>query len=402
MRTYWTLLRIPGAAAFCAAGFVARLPMGMRSVGCVLMVSALTGSFALAGAVTAVLALSQAAAGPTVGRLMDRLGQRRVIMATLPANVVGTVALVLLAHFRAPAWTLFPAAAVAGVAALPIGSLVRTRWSAVAPGVPGTAALEGVLDEVIYVVGPMLVTVLAVGVDPVSGVLGALVLYVAGGIWLAAQRSTQPVTHIPDGQVEKGGILSVGLLVLLFVYVATGVFFGTFDVGLIAFAKEHGALGSTGLLLGLLAAGSFVAGLVVGAVKWKNGVSRRLLFSTLALALATIPLLFADSLPLMAALTVLAGLTVSPVLITATSMVEFLVPRGALTEGYAWLASAVILGMAIGSAAGGSLVDLGGSGAALVLAVAGPAAALLATLFGLRALTPRAVSDPDRVAVPAG
>jgi len=103
VRTYWTLLRLPGAAGFAGAGFVARLPIAMRSVGCVLMVSALTGSFTLAGAVAGVLTLSQAAIAPIVGRLVDQRGQYRIIMTALPVNILGTVALALLARYEA-AW----------------------------------------------------------------------------------------------------------------------------------------------------------------------------------------------------------------------------------------------------------------------------------------------------------
>ncbi len=193
VRTYWTLLRLPGAAGFAGAGFVARLPIAMRSVGCVLMVSALTGSFALAGAVAGVLTLSQAAIAPIVGRLVDQRGQYRIIMTALPVNILGTVALALLARHEAPVWTLFPAAAVAGVSALPVGSLVRARWSAAAAGMPhlsGAYALEGVADELIYVAGPMLVTALAVSVNPVAGLLGALVLYVAGSVDLGGSTAS--------------------------------------------------------------------------------------------------------------------------------------------------------------------------------------------------------------------
>lgn len=365
---------------------MARLPNAMRSVGCILMVSALTGSFALAGAVAASLTLSQAVVAPAIGRLVNRRGQASVIWFTLMINVLGTVGLVLLAGCQAPLWTLFPASVLAGVSVLPMGSLARSRWSSVAAGSPDLSsayALESVLDEVSYVAGPILVTALVMGVSPVAGLLGALALYVAGGAGLAVQRRTEPATHADNTHNDNGTIRSLGLFILLFTCLVTGVFFGSFDVALIAFTKEHGAIGSVGVLLASLAVGSLCAGVAFGAVTWQVRPERRLLFATLGLAVGATGLVFADSVPVVAALAVVAGLAVSPIFISASSLVQVMVPGRSLTEGFAWLSSSVMLGVALGSAAGGGLVDLGGSTAALLLGVGCAAVGFLATLAGL-------------------
>ncbi|MFQ6270471.1 MFS transporter [Kutzneria viridogrisea] len=381
VRSYLVLLRLPGAAGFVGAGLVARLPIAMRSVGCVLMVSALTGSYALAGAVAATLVLSQAAVAPVVGRLVDRRGQAPIIYGALAVNVVGTPLLVGLAVAGAPLWTLPPAAVLAGVSALPMGSLARARWSAAAAGTPHVAsayALESVLDEVIYVTGPVLVTALAVGVFPGAGLLGALVLYVLGGIALALQRGTEPPRHEPAR--SSGRIASPGLLLVLVLGLLTGTYFGDLDVSMIAFAGEHGGLGPAGLLMAMIAAGSLVSGLVYGAVHWRASTGRRTVIAALGLAVGTVPLLLAGSVPVMAACAALAGLAASPLLICSYTLVQELVPARSRTEGFAWLSSAITLGMALGSAVAGGLVDLGGSPAALLLGVGCTAAGFLTAL----------------------
>jgi hypothetical protein len=51
LKPYRSLLSIPHARAFVLAGFVARLSISMWALGSVLMVSELTGSYGLAGAV---------------------------------------------------------------------------------------------------------------------------------------------------------------------------------------------------------------------------------------------------------------------------------------------------------------------------------------------------------------
>ena len=92
LKTYRSLLAAPHARAFVLAGFVARLSISMRALGCVLMVSELAGSYGLAGAVTAALLLGEAVAAPRLGRLVDRYGQRRVLLVSLAVHSAGTLA----------------------------------------------------------------------------------------------------------------------------------------------------------------------------------------------------------------------------------------------------------------------------------------------------------------------
>ena len=111
---YREVLRVPGAVAFVVAGLVARLPISMQTLGVVLLVRATTGSYALAGAVSATFALAQALLAPLLGRLVDRHGQARVLLPALLLYAAGLGGLVALALAGAPSWTLFPAAAVFG------------------------------------------------------------------------------------------------------------------------------------------------------------------------------------------------------------------------------------------------------------------------------------------------
>ena len=140
LKTYRWLLSIPHARAFVLAGFVARLSISMRALGAVLMISQLTGSYGLAGAVAAAALLGEAVAAPRLGRLVDRFGQRRVLFLSLAVHSVGTLALVISAQLSAPNWVLLATAALSGAAALQVGSLVRARWSALVGGSPALEA----------------------------------------------------------------------------------------------------------------------------------------------------------------------------------------------------------------------------------------------------------------------
>ena len=345
----------------------------MRGLGCVLMLVALTGSYGLAGAVAATLTLSQALTSPWLARLADRYGQRRLLVLALAAHSSGTLLLVLAAQAGAPAWTLFPAAGLAGAAVLPVGSLVRARWAGLVGGTPalGTAfALESVLDEAVFVVGPVLVTALAVGIAPAAGLLGPLVFVVVGSLYLAIQKNTEPGPPTEPRPAGRFAVLSPGLMVLILACAAMGVSLSVIDVGMVAFARERGSAGAAGLLLALFATGSMLAGLAYGARDWRTPPDRRFLVATTAFCAGTVPILLADGIVAMALCVAIAGVGIAPALIASSTLVEALFPRAALTEGLTWVVTALTVGAAAGAALSGVAIDLSGSRAAFSVAFA--------------------------------
>jgi MFS family permease len=303
LKTYRSLLSIPHARAFVLAGFVARLSISMRALGVVLMVSSLTGSYGLAGAVAAAALLGEAVAAPRLGRLVDRYGQRRTLLMSLTVHSIGTLALVISAQLSAPNWMLLATAALSGAAALQVGSLVRARWSALVGGssaLEAAFALESTLDELIFVLGPVLVTALALGVAPGAGLLGALVLTIVGSLALALQRRTEPAPAGVRDQSERSAISTPGLRVLVATFVAAGAIFGTLDVAMVAFAGQVGAPAAAGPLLALVAAGSLLAGLAYGTRGWRWPLEKRFVASVIVLWGGTVPLVFVPSVALMA------------------------------------------------------------------------------------------------------
>ena len=382
LKTYRSLLAVPHARAFVLAGFVARLSISMRALGCVLMVSELAGSYGLAGAVTAVLLLGEAVAAPRLGRLVDRYGQRRVLLLSLAVHSAGTLALVLSAQLSAPTWTLFATAALSGAAALPVGSLVRARWSALvgnSPDLNAAFALESTLDELVFVLGPMLVSFLALGVIPGAGLLGALFLTVVGSLALALQRRTEPATAGSRDRSSALAIRTPGLQVLVMTFVATGMVFGALDVAMVAFASQVGSPAAAGVLLALVAAGSLVAGLAYGSRSWRWPLDRRFVASLSGLWAGTFLLVLAPTVAIMAPAAALAGAAIAPTLIAGFVLVQKLVPSDALTEGLNWVITGLGVGAAVGAWAAGLIADAaGGSTAFLVTSVAGGVAVFVA------------------------
>jgi MFS family permease len=370
--SYRELLAVPGGVALSGAGLIARMPISMQTLGTVLLVAAETGSYALAGAVSATVVAVQALVSPAASRLVDRVGQRRVMLPELVAHVAGLGALVAFVLAGAPAWTLFPAAAVFGGAYPPIGSLVRARWAHAVGGTPLLAvaySVEAVVDEVIFIAGPVLVTMLAIRVAAWTGLFAAGLLATLGSVALALQRRSEPPGRPPDSGRHPSALRVPALRVLVLAGIAQGCIFGSFEVVAVAFTAERGQPGAAGLVLALLAGGSLVAGLWYGAVRWRAPLHRRMLVGSAALAAAVASFPLAPGVAGLAVLAFLGGTAVSPTMITVLALVEAHVPAAVRTEGLSWLLTGIGAGVGLASALAGQVVDAAGARAGFLVSL---------------------------------
>jgi hypothetical protein len=395
---YARLFAVPGAAWFSLAGWVGRLPAPMLGLGAVLLIEGETGSYALAGAVSGTLALSYGVSGPLWARAIDRRGQGRMVRIAMAALAVTGVAFVVAVVAGGPRWSWFPLAAAVGGTGPNIGSLVRARWSAVLQPIDRQTAyaFEAVADEVVFVVGPPLVTLLATLIAPPVGFLTGIAFGVAGGLWLAAQTATEPPVH----RVEAGGgrprssVLTPTLLVVLVTYLAVGTLFGAIDVVVVGFAEAEGAPALAGPALAVFAAGSLVAGLAYGLARLPGTLAARFVGTAVAFGLAGQLLWGVGSLPVLIGSGFLAGLTIAPVLVSGTSLVESRVGPGVLTESLAWTITGLTVGVTAGSALAGVAVDAWGAEQAFAVpALAAGMTAVLA-LAGAALLRSPAAAPP--------
>ena len=372
--SYRRVLARPGAFAFSSAALVARLPISMVGLGIVLLVEERTGSYGLAGTVAAVFVLAEATFAVLHGRWVDHFGQSRVLPLAISVFGAG-LALMMLAVEQdwARPWT-YVFAAVAGASLPQVGASVRTRWSHLLdePADKQTAfALEAVLDEVVFVVGPVVVTLLATGWHPVAGLSFAVASGVLGTFALAVQRRTEPPAGRASPAAERSPMPWRLVLPLALVCLTLGALFGAAEVTTVAFAEEQGARWVAGWLLAAWSFGSLVAGLVTGAVVWRSGPDVRLRWGSAAMALAMAPLAFVSSIPLMAVVLLVGGLAIAPTMISAMTMVEQGVAPGRLTEGMAILHTGIVAGVAPGASIAGFVVDHHGASAAYAVALAG-------------------------------
>lgn len=392
---YLRVLASPGAPQFSAAGFLGRLQISMVGLGTVLLISAQSGRYGLAGAVAAAEAAGYALVSPLVARLADRAGQRTVLRPLMLAFAAAMGALIAGAQARAPAWVLLTAAGLAGAATPQLGSMVRARWSSLLAGSPllHTAfSLESVADELIFVAGPLLVTLLATEVHPASGIAVAAATCLAGTLLFAAQRATEPPVRparsrrrAPSaGRRADSGLLPARCLVTVApVFVFFGAMIAAIDLATVDFAAGHGHKPLAGVILGGYALGSTAGGLWCGSRAWRAPLRRRFTVAVCAVPAGTATFSAMPDLAALAAAMFLSGLALSPMVISGFSLVEQQARGGRVTEGMAWLTSALAVGTAAGSVAGGQVIDAGGARWGYVFAAACAAAAALACLAGL-------------------
>ncbi|MFC4784748.1 MFS transporter [Nocardioides sp. MAHUQ-72] len=380
--SYRRVLSEPGTLRFSATGLVARLPISMVGLGIVLLVSAATGSYAVAGTVSAAFMVANAGLAILQGRLLDTLGQARVLTAAAVLFGAAMVVLVWSVEADWPVGTSYAAAAVAGGALPQIGSSVRARWSHALTStadVQTAFALEAVADEVVFMLGPILVTVLATAWDPVAGLVVAVVACVGGTLALCAQRATEPPAHPHDRSAGRRPPMPWATVVpLAIVSAALGTLFGAAEVTTVAFATEQGHQGWSGPLLALWALGSLLAGLATGAVRWRRGPAIRVRWGALGMACAMAPLAFVGSIPVMAAVLLVGGFAIAPTLIATLSLTEQTVPAGRRTEGMAIMQTGLVAGVAPGASLAGVVIDAHGSSPAYLVCFAAGALAALA------------------------
>jgi len=390
--SYRRILVYPGTLRFSMIGLVARLPISMVGLGIVLLVSAETGSYGIAGAVSAAFMISNAGFAILQGRLLDRLGQARVLAVASVGFGVGTAMLVWSVQADWPIVTSYVWAAIAGAFLPQIGSCVRARWSYVLdkPAELQTAfALEAVLDEAVFILGPILVTVLATTWHPVAGIAVAIVACVGGTLIFTAQRSTEPPAHSRSSTSGPRPPMPWRTVIPLAVVCAClGLLFGAAEVTTVAFADEQGHKALSGGLLALWALGSLTAGVITGAVHWRRGPSIRVRWGAVAMACAMSPLYFIGSLPLMGATLFVAGFAIAPTMIATMSLTEQTVPSGRLTEGMAIMQTGLVAGVAPGATLSGLVVDHQGASAAYLVSLgAGVVAAVAAQLLPRQKVT---------------
>jgi len=394
---YRSILALPGAKAFTSWGLLARAQMAMTELGILLMVQIEYGSYAVAGRVVAVVAISWALLAPVVGRLVDRFGQAATLRWGFGIAIVGRVAMVAAALSHRPEWALM-ACAPLFAASGSISTYTRSRWVHLVrdnDALNTAFSLESSLDEILFIAGPALTTILATQVASWAGLGVSTAALAIGGYAFLTLRDTEPVTldRKPQTASQRRRLLrrprlgthmlvSVpAVLITTLIFAAQGALFASVDVSTVAFADEFGRKSLSGPVLALFALGSLIGGLVYGARVWRHSLASRLVWGVVLTGVGAATFGLAPNLLVLALLMFITGLVVAPTMAVGDGMVQALVPRNRLTEGMTWTRTGIDMGIASGAWLAGYLVQHHGASAGFVVtAVAATASAVVALL----------------------
>lgn len=388
---YREIFRAPGAKGFSAAAFFARLPLAMAPIGIVAMLSQTRGEYWLAGAVSATFALTNAFVSPQISRLVDRLGQSAVVVPSTIVSVLSFIILVVAANQGWPAWTLFASAFFAAV--MPsIPALVRARWTEIfrdRPELNTAFAFESAADELVYITGASFSVGLAVSLFPEAGMIASTIFLALGSAAFLMQRSTEPKVRAIDAEAPQHSAIwqrPVQIITLALIFV--GATFATAEVSAVAITKQLGEPSAASIVIGVYALGSFIVGLIIGALNLKMPLQRQLLVAATVLAITSLPLLVASSsVALLAFAVFLSGVAISPTFITAFGLIERRVPEAMLTEGVTWVMTGIGIGMALGAFVSGWVVDSFGPANGFWVSVAATIAAVIVIALGQASLS---------------
>ncbi|WP_328464906.1 MFS transporter [Actinoplanes sp. NBC_00393] len=369
LRQYLGVWQMPGGRVLLVVGILARLGIGMTPLALLLLVEQTTGRYAAAGLAGGVYALAGAAVSPIAGRLADRIGAAPILLATAVLHPLALAALLLASRGGADAleW-IFVASAAAGATYPPLTAAIRRAWTdmtAAGSGRhglrPAALAAETSLFELVFVLGPMLVSAfLVITGQPGSALISAAVATLVGTAWIARLPVMRHRGAHPDEHTAKGlGPLRVGGFPALLVCVtALGVAFGAAGVIVPAYASEHGggeALG--GVLLGVWGLGSAVGGIWFGTRRPAMTLTRQFAWLLTAVSASFLVLAFMPSPFYLGLALVLGGATIAPALTVENNLVGRIAPAGMLNEAYTWMVTVSVSGSAAGGALAGVIVD---------------------------------------------
>ncbi|MCX4552091.1 MFS transporter [Streptomyces sp. NBC_01500] len=365
---------------------VGRLPNATAAIAVVLFVRAEGGSYSLAGALSAVYGLATAVGQPLLGRAVDLYGQPRVL---LPSAVVSALGMVLFALVGTdPLPPAVVAMLIAGLFTPPLEGGLRALWPSVLKSedrVHAAYAMDAVAQEVMFTVGPLLITLAVSLWSEATALIAVNALGALGALSVVVSEPSRTWRSAPREAHWLGALRSRGLLALLGAFFFVGLALGSITVAAVAYADAHGGDATYGVLMAAIGLGALVGGLLYGARQWPGTAEKRLRVIVGCLALGYLPLMLVPGVTAMAVLMTVAGVSLAPAIACAFIVVDRHAPRGTVTEAFSWLVTTFGVGAALGTAVAGPAVE-SGVAAGFAAAGAGGIAALLVLLLTQRVL----------------
>ena len=387
---YATLLAQPALRTSIAASVLGRLPIGISGLAILMLAQDTTGSFGRGGAVAACYVAGLAAFAPLLGRLIDQVGPRAILLTCAFAFPAALAALVAALTAEAPPALAFALAAIGGACFPPITVCMRTFFKQRLKEEAQLAAaysLESVLIELIFILGPVLVAVFVALASPAAAVLFAAACGCSGTLLFQRSPALRQWRVEPRGRASLFGPLAEpGFVPLLIVIVCYASAFGLVEIGTTAYATETGGPALAGILLGVMSIGSAAGGLVYGSRSWRLPLARQFPLMLAVMGLGIAPLALLPSPWAFGLWCLAAGIAMAPALIMQAMLVAGNSRPEYSTEAFTWSSTGLLAGVGVGLTAGGALLEHAKSP---VVFAAAAALSIAAGLLALRLVKPR-------------
>jgi MFS family permease len=396
---YRALLALPGARAPMLLSIAGSMPIGMFGLAILLLVRDSTGSFAEAGRVLGVFSLANACGAVAQGRLMDRLGQGRVLRTVACLHFPALVALVIAAHEHAAAALLFLFALCGGGTLPQLPAAMRSLWTTLAEDDTQRETAYAVVTiafEVAVVTAPAIVAGIVAVASPAAAVIAAATLGAGSAIAFTLTRASREWRGLRHEVGWLGPLVAPGMRTVFAVLLAFGTAVGIVQVAVPAFALDRGSDSVGGVLLAALSLGSLIGGLVYGSRSWPGTLPPRLAGVLAGIGVAFGLLALPAEYGSLGLVLVLSGVMFAPTVVICSTLLDTVAPPGTVTEAFAVTIMAIVAGTALGNAVGGSLVE--SSYDAAVLAAAGVAVAGAVVVLARR----RTLVSRERTSTAAG
>jgi MFS family permease len=383
---YAELFRTPGGRRIASAGFIARMPIAMDTLAITLFVQSVDGRYAIAGSLTAVAALTTVLSSPLWSKVADHYGQRLVLIIAVPIRVLSIITFILLVKSTAPIWSWFLMIFIAESASVSIGSMTRRRWVHMIDSekkhfLSTSYAFESLLDEFIYIIGPIITTAVVALIAPVAGLLLGLIFLVIGAPLIATHGQSDPgVEKRNAGEQLKSVMRNRKLQAVGIPLTIAGGSFSAVNICVVAFSDEKGMKAISGFLLGIWAIGGAVSALINGAIRWKISHGSRYLGYLIGMTVIALSFPMIDNIYLLGVALFLQGLCIAPLLPNGLPLVTNSVAASQMTQAITLVTAGIPLTGALSSFLSGRIIDSYGASTGLWLPFIFLAVASLATL----------------------
>jgi len=336
-------------------------------------------SYTLAGTVATGGALISAIFSPTWSRYADRLGQRKVLRFTIPFYISFDLIFLIAISKHAPTYIWMTSIFLAEIFLPNIGGLIRRRWLWVLGDdrvqINTAYSYEALMDEIIFIVGPIVASSAATFISPAAGMILGFTFMAIGTSIVITQRSTEPTPFQKDdsaaGKEEHGGfVLRMPVVQAVFIpFIFLGAFFSATNLSVVGYSQQHHHSSYTGLVLAIWAAGSGVAAIFNGSIKWKISDASRFRINLFAILFLSLPFFFIHSMVLLSVALFISGFGVAPLIVAGYNVAEKSVPEGRVTETLSWVIAGLSLGAALPGTLTGHIIDSQGASKAFIVPI---------------------------------